>query len=51
MFETFEHAFQIDLVREIANALRREFGTDIDVHPGPAEGEAEAVNRAFRVST
>jgi hypothetical protein len=47
IFESFERAFQIDLVREIADALRREFGPDIDVDPGPAG----AVNRAFRAST
>jgi hypothetical protein len=51
MFETFERAFQIDLVREIADALRREFGPEIDVHPGPAEGEAGVVNQAFHAST
>jgi hypothetical protein len=51
MFESFECAFQIDLVREIADALRREFGPDIDVHPGGAGAETGAVNRSFRAST
>jgi hypothetical protein len=51
IFETIEHAFQIDLVREIADALRREFGPEIDVSPGGAGAEAGAINRPFRAST
>jgi hypothetical protein len=51
IFETIEHAFQIDLVREIADALRREFGPEIDVHPGPTGAEVGAVNRSFGMST
>jgi hypothetical protein len=51
VFESFERAFQIDLVPQIADALRREFGPDIDVHPGGAGAEAGAVSRSFRAST
>ncbi|OJW08030.1 MAG: hypothetical protein BGO49_20795 [Planctomycetales bacterium 71-10] len=34
----------------LAQTLRREFGVDIDAHPGGAGAEAGAINRAFRAS-
>jgi hypothetical protein len=40
---------ELRLVLGIAQALRDEFGVEIDAHPGGVGVEAGVVNRAFRV--
>jgi hypothetical protein len=45
MADRFDDGFR--LVLAVAEALRNEFGVEIDAHPGGAKTEAGSVNRAF----
>ncbi|WP_435018548.1 hypothetical protein TA3x_000525 [Tundrisphaera sp. TA3] len=47
-YEAFERTVEVGLILGIAEALRAEFGTEIDAHPGGPGNEAGVVNRAFR---
>src|SRR4051794_13171730 len=49
MFDAYGRTVAFGLVRGIAEALREEFGADIDAHPGGPGTEAGQVNRAYRV--
>ena len=48
--EAYGRTVEAGLILEIAQALRDEFGSSIDAHPGGKGSEAGVVNRAFRAS-
>ena len=50
MDEAYRRTAEFQTILEIAEALRGEFGAEIDVHPGGRAVEAGQVNRAFRVA-
>jgi hypothetical protein len=49
-YQAYERTIEVGLILGIAEALRNEFGTGIDAHPGGVGNEAGVVNRAFRAA-
>ena len=49
MFDAYGRTVEFSLVLGIAQAIREEFGADVDAHPGGPGNEAGQVNRAYRV--
>src|SRR5437660_66419 len=50
MFDAYRRTVEFHTILGIAEALREEFGRDIDDHPGGPGHEAGQVNRAYRAA-
>src|SRR4051812_49240487 len=50
MHDAYVRTVEFALILGIAEALREEFGGDIDDHPGGPGNEAGQVNRAYRAA-
>jgi hypothetical protein len=50
MDESYGRTKEFQTILEIAESLRAELGTGVDVHPGVATVEPGQANRAFRVA-
>lgn len=51
MCDEYTETPEFRTVLAIAEALRREFGVEIDAHPGGVGNEPGVVNRAYRAAT